>query len=146
MKGRLGEHCKAYHQKLSTLDSLLLLHGQSPSQPSYRQTVSSKYSGRRRPRQARESGEAPGPARFPPRGSRSLGQRSGGSAGAAFALSPRAQPPHLSHPSSHLPFATPTLSPRAVATRLLPQPERPRGFPAHFVAPGSSFSGMSVTM
>nr|XP_045363989.1 uncharacterized protein LOC123613334 [Camelus bactrianus] len=39
-KGRLGEHCKAKHQKLSTLDSLLLLHGQSPSQPSYRKTVS----------------------------------------------------------------------------------------------------------
>lgn len=31
--------------KLSTLDSLLLIHGQSPTQPTYRQAISSKYSG-----------------------------------------------------------------------------------------------------
>lgn len=32
-------------RKLSTLDSLLLIHGQSPTQPTYRQAISSKYSG-----------------------------------------------------------------------------------------------------
>lgn len=31
--------------KLSTLDSLLLIHGQSPTQPTYRQAISSKYGG-----------------------------------------------------------------------------------------------------
>lgn len=32
-------------RKLSTLDSLLLIHGQSPTQPTYRQALSSKYGG-----------------------------------------------------------------------------------------------------
>lgn len=42
-EGSAGPHCEAQQQKLSTLESLLLLHGQSPSQPSCSQTVSSKY-------------------------------------------------------------------------------------------------------
>lgn len=53
-----------------------MLHGQSFSQPSYRQTVSSKYAGRGLPRRAPEFGEAPGRAKFPPCGSRPLRHRS----------------------------------------------------------------------
>lgn len=53
-----------------------MLHGQSFSQPSYRQTVSSKYAGRGLPRRAPEFGEAPSPAKFPPCSSRPLRHRS----------------------------------------------------------------------
>lgn len=113
-KGRLGEHCKAKHQKLSTLDSLLLLHGQSPSQPSYRQTVSSKYAGRRLPRCARESGGAPVP-QFPPGSSRPRRRRSPRGAGGVSAPL-----------CSHLPRATPALPSRAAAQRRLPSERVPR--------------------
>lgn len=52
-----------------------MLHGQSPSQPSCRQTVSSKYAGRELPRRARGS---PGPAALPPCSSRHPQRRSRG--------------------------------------------------------------------
>lgn len=116
---------QAQRPKLSTLDSLLLLHGQSPSQPSYRQTVSSKYAGLRRPRVPRD----PGPGASPTGGlDHSLPRR----------LSPHPSPARLTAP----PGATPTWSPQlrrpgsgSAGPARLPESSRDVRFP------GSRFLG-----
>lgn len=64
--GGAGEGKKAAREedprKLSTLDSLLLIHGQSPTQPTYSQALSSKYGGGSR----RSAAGGAGGGRFSP--------------------------------------------------------------------------------